>query len=167
MTRLDPRSFEASSSSEDQTLRLGARLGVLLPKRCIITLHGGLGAGKTAFSRGVGEGWGAEPMLRSPTFTLIQRHTRPADRAALYHVDLYRVESAADLASTGLRELLDEEDAIFLIEWPERIEALISDDAIQINIRSITDTKRHLLFSTKSDDTWKTLIAYRKAAFGV
>ncbi len=167
MALLDPHSFEATSNSEEQTLRLGARLGAILPKRCVISLRGNMGVGKTAFARGLGDGWGAEPTLRSPTFTLIQRHTRPADRAALYHVDLYRVESAADLASIGLRELIDEEDAIFLIEWPERAESLIQDDAIRIVIRSITDTKRHMLFTTKDNDTWKILAAYRKAAFGV
>jgi tRNA threonylcarbamoyladenosine biosynthesis protein TsaE len=167
MALLDPRSFEATSNSEEQTLRLGARLGAFLPARAAVTLRGELGVGKTAFARGVGEGWGAPDAMRSPTFTLIQKHTRAADGAALYHVDLYRAERAADVVSTGLGDLLADEDAVFLIEWPERADALIPDDAIRVTIRAISDTKRQLLFSTQSDTTWTVLAAFRKAAFGV
>lgn len=167
MALLDPFSFEATSGSEEQTMRLGARFGALLPTRLIVTLRGDLGAGKTAFARGVGEGWGADAVFRSPTFTLIQRHTRPSDGATLYHVDLYRAESASDLAGIGIADMLEVEDAVFLIEWPERAEALIPDDAVTIRFRALSETKRQLLFSTTSPETWRVLTAFRKAAFGV
>lgn len=167
MALLDRRSFEATSSSEEQTLRIGARLGALLPKRCVIALQGEMGAGKTAFARGLGEGWGADQLLRSPSFALIQKHQRPSDHAVLYHVDLQRIESDAALAGIGLRELLDDEDAVFIIEWPERVDALLPPDALRVRIRAISETKRQLLFSAKNDDGWNVLIAFRKAAFGV
>lgn len=167
MALLDARSFEATSNSEEQTLRLGARLGAMLPPRVVIALKGDLGAGKTAFARGFGEGWGAAPPLRSPTFTLIQKHTREADEAALYHVDLYRISTPADLASIGLGDLIDEDESVCLIEWPEHAEGLIPDDAIRVSIRAISETKRQFLFSTKSEETWKLLVGFRKAAFGV
>jgi tRNA threonylcarbamoyladenosine biosynthesis protein TsaE len=168
MALLDAHSFEATSSNEEQTLRLGARLGAMLPERCIITLRGDLGAGKTAFARGIGEGWGARDALRSPTYTLIQKHTRAEGEnpGVLYHIDLYRAATAGDIANIGLSELL-EEDAVFLIEWPERAEALLGDDVVRISIRAISDTKRQLLFSAKSDSAWRHLAAFRKAAFGV
>ncbi len=166
MALLDAHSFEATSSSEEQTLRLGARLGAMLPERCVITLRGDLGAGKTAFARGVGEGWGARDALRSPTFTLIQKHTRAEGAGALYHIDLYRAVTPGDITNIGLSELL-EEDAVFLIEWPERAESLLGDDALRVSIRAISDTKRQLLFSAKSDAAWRPLAAFRKAAFGV
>lgn len=167
MALLDRRSFEATSSSEEQTLRIGARLGALLPKHCVIALQGEMGAGKTAFARGLGEGWGVDQPLRSPSFALIQKHHRPADQAVLYHVDLQRIESAAALAGIGLRELLDDEDAVFVIEWPERIETLLPSNALRVRIRAISETKRQLLFSAKNDDAWTVLIAFRKSAFGV
>ena len=167
MALLDRHSFEATSNSEEQTLRLGARLGAMLPARCVVALHGEMGAGKTAFARGLGEGWGASQPLRSPSFTLIQKHSRPQDDAVLYHVDLQRIESASDLAGIGLRDLIEEEDAIVLIEWPDRAAALLPPDALHIRIRSISETKRQFLFSAKNDEAWTVLVAFRKAAFGV
>ncbi len=167
MALLDPRSFEATSSSEEQTIRLGARLGAVLPERAVIALKGGLGAGKTAFARGVGEGWGAQTSLRSPTFTLIQKYTRAADAAVLYHVDLYRIEALNQLNGIGLRELIEDEPAVFLVEWPEHADTLIPPEAMQVAIRFISETKRQILFSTKSEETWKNMIAFRKVAFGI
>jgi len=167
MALLDRHSFEATSNSEEQTLRLGARLGSMLPSHCVVALQGEMGAGKTAFARGLGEGWGTSQPLRSPSFTLIQKHSRPQDDAVLYHVDLQRIESASDLASIGLRDLLEEEEVIVLIEWPERAEALLPPNALHIRIRSISETKRQFMFSAKNDQAWKVLITFRKAAFGV
>jgi tRNA threonylcarbamoyladenosine biosynthesis protein TsaE len=165
MTILDPFSFEVSSGSEEQTLRLGARLGALLPKRMCVALQGELGAGKTAFSRGVGEGWNADQPLRSPTFTLVQCHRRD-NGDVLYHVDLYRVQNTNDLASIGLEEILDA-DAICLIEWSERASHMIPSDALRVDIRVISETKRQLKFSANSEETWKILVAFRKSAFGI
>lgn len=76
MALLEQLSFECASHSDEQTQRLGMRLGALLPRRAVVALHGPLGAGKTSFARGVGRGWGAEQLLRSPTFTLVQEHHR-------------------------------------------------------------------------------------------
>jgi tRNA threonylcarbamoyladenosine biosynthesis protein TsaE len=167
MALLDRRSFEATSSSEEQTLRLGARLGAMLPAYCVVALQGEMGAGKTAFARGLGEGWRAEQPLRSPSFALIQKHRRPNDRAVLYHVDLQRIESNATLAGIGLRELMDDEEAVFIIEWPERAEAMLPPDALRVRIRAISETKRQFLFSAKTDAAWNLLVAFRKSAFGV
>jgi tRNA threonylcarbamoyladenosine biosynthesis protein TsaE len=167
MALLDARSFEATSSSEEQTARLGARLGALLPGQIAIALHGELGAGKTAFARGLGEGWGAEPPLRSPTFTLISKHRRQSDDTPLYHADLYRMEKPGDLDNTGLREILDDEAAVCLVEWPERAPALADVFALRISIRALSETKRQLLFAARDDVAWKTLLAFRKAAFGI
>ncbi|MCL5274393.1 MAG: tRNA (adenosine(37)-N6)-threonylcarbamoyltransferase complex ATPase subunit type 1 TsaE, partial [Chloroflexi bacterium] len=80
MPVLDPYSFECLSHSEEQTQRLGARLGVLLPAHAIVALIGTLGAGKTQFARGIGAGWGAQQPLRSPSFTLVQEHRRDRER---------------------------------------------------------------------------------------
>ena len=178
MALLDPRSFEATSNSPEQTHRLGARLGANLPARAIVALRGDMGAGKTTFARGFGDGWDAEPALRSPTFTMVQRHhkmTQQQDDAAtqsngpwLYHVDLYRAQTPADLASIGLRELIEEEDvAVLLIEWPEHAGDMVPESAIQISIRTVNETKRQFLFATRSDETWKVLLAFRKTTFGV
>lgn len=167
MAHLEPLSFECTSHSEEQTQRLGARLGALLPSHAVIALQGPLGAGKTCFARGVGEGWGAQQILRSPTFTIVQQHRRVADDAVLYHIDLYRIDSEEELLNLGLAELLDAEDSVSIIEWPERASHLIGSDAIRVRFVPISDTKRHLTFSTQDTRTWQVLLAFRKSAFGV
>ncbi len=167
MALLEPLSFECASHSDDQTQRLGMRLGALLPRHAVIALHGPLGAGKTSFARGVGLGWGADQPLRSPTFTLVQQHHRAQDSATLYHIDLYRADNESDLTSLGLDEILDDENSVVLIEWPERAPNLIPKDAMHVKIGLTTDTKRQLTFSTQDTIVWQVLLAFRKSAFGV
>lgn len=104
MAILDPHSFECLSHSDEQTERLGARLGAMSPPGTVVALIGQLGAGKTQFARGFGAGWGAEQILRSPTFTLVQEHHRPDDQQTLYHIDLYRTSTPREVSSLGLDE---------------------------------------------------------------
>lgn len=167
MALLEPLSIECASHSDEQTQRLGTRLGALLPPHAVIALHGSLGAGKTSFARGVGAGWGADQPLRSPTFTLVQQHHRTRDDATLYHIDLYRVERESELSSLGLEEILDDGVGVALVEWPERAPGLIPRDAIHVKFNVVSDTKRQLTISTQDTQTWQVLLAFRKSAFGV
>ena len=170
MPVLEPLSFEVVSHSDEQTQRIGARLGALLPLPCIVALQGQMGAGKTHFARGVGQGWGAEQALRSPTFTLVQQHHRAKDSkdaATLYHIDLYRAESEGDLQSIGLDEILEADDAVSLIEWPDRILDKLPADAIRVKLDVASETKRQLSFSTQATTTWQVLLAFRKSVYGV
>jgi tRNA threonylcarbamoyladenosine biosynthesis protein TsaE len=167
MPVLEPLSFECISHGEEQTQRLGARLGALLPAHAIVALTGPLGAGKTQFARGLGVGWGALHPLRSPTFTLVQEHHRARDRHTLYHIDLYRIENAAGLRSMGLQELLEDEYGVCVIEWAERAAEWIPQDAIRVKLELTAESKRLLTFSTQATTTWQVLLAFRKSAFGV
>ena len=104
------------TSSEEETSAVGERLAARLRANDVLLLYGDLGAGKTAFVRGLARGLGAAPEdVSSPTFTLIQEYR---GRLTLYHVDLYRLQpvEAADL---GLEEIA-ERGAIVAIEWAER-----------------------------------------------
>ncbi len=167
MPVLEPLSFECVSHSDEQTQRLGARLGGLLPARAVVALTGPLGAGKTQFARGLGAGWGAAQPLRSPTFTLVQEHRRAQDGRALYHIDLYRAPSPSDLRSLGLEEILEDETAVCVIEWAERAEALLSADAIWVRFAISSESKRTLTFHTQSAEAWQVLLTFRKKVFGV
>ena len=170
MPVLERLSFEVVSHSDTQTQRLGARLGALLPASCVVALQGSMGAGKTHFARGVGQGWGAAQALRSPTFTLVQEHHRVKDNksaATLYHIDLYRAESEGDLQSIGLDEILDDVDAVSLIEWPDRILDRLPAAAIRVKLDIASETKRQLSFSTQATTTWQVLLAFRKSVYGV
>lgn len=102
--------------SEEETSAAGERLARDLVPGSVVLLSGDLGAGKTAFVRGLARGLGASPdEVSSPTFTLIQEYR---GRTTLYHVDLYRLEPG-DVADLGLDEMI-ETNAIVAIEWAER-----------------------------------------------
>jgi tRNA threonylcarbamoyladenosine biosynthesis protein TsaE len=102
--------------SEEETSAAGERFAVRVRPGDVVLLHGDLGAGKTAFVRGLARGLGASPdEVSSPTFTLVQEYR---GRLTLYHVDLYRVKSI-EVADLGLDELT-EDHAVVAVEWAER-----------------------------------------------
>ena len=101
--------------SEEETSAAGDRLAARVRPGDVVLLHGDLGAGKTAFVRGLARGLGASPdEVSSPTFTLVQQYP---GRLTLYHVDLYRLKPI-EVADLGLDELTD--GAVVAIEWAER-----------------------------------------------
>jgi len=118
--------------SEAETAAVARELATTLRAGSILLLSGNLGAGKTAFVRGLAAGLGVDPEdVSSPTFTLI--HEYRGGRLTLYHVDLYRLERAAT-ADLGLEEL-GVRDGILAIEWPDRLSHELPDaTAIRIDI---------------------------------
>lgn len=118
--------------SEAETAAVARELATTLRAGSILLLSGNLGAGKTAFVRGLAAGLGVDPEdVSSPTFTLI--HEYRGGRLTLYHVDLYRLERAA-AADLGLEEL-GVSDGILAIEWPDRLSHELPDaTAIRIDI---------------------------------
>jgi len=165
MPILDERTVEFVSGSPEQTRRLGVRLGELLRGGELICLEGQLGAGKTCFAQGVGLGWGVSQSLRSPTFTLINEWRRPGDKSRLYHVDMYRVASAAEGWALGLEELWNEVD-VCLIEWPERIAALLPAERLWVKMSVIDDTRRRQVFVASGSYYENLLNQFKHAAFG-
>jgi tRNA threonylcarbamoyladenosine biosynthesis protein TsaE len=121
--------FETHSAEE--TIALGRQIAKQLPRRAVVLLIGSLGAGKTTLAKGIISGLGAaEPEeVSSPTFTLIHEYGR------VYHIDLYRLDRAEELATLGLDEIFDR-DAIVLIEWGERFPQLLPPDRIEIRLRA-------------------------------
>jgi tRNA threonylcarbamoyladenosine biosynthesis protein TsaE len=117
--------------SAEETIELGRRIARELPRRAVVLLIGNLGAGKTTLAKGiVSELSGASPdEVSSPTFTLIHEYGR------LYHVDLYRLDRADQVATLGLDEIFDR-DAVVLIEWGERFPELMPRDHLEIRLRA-------------------------------
>jgi len=104
----------------------------------VILLHGDLGAGKTAFVRGLAEGLGvSDDPVSSPTFTLVHEYT--GGRVPLYHADLYRLPDGASLDDLGLDEVAEE--GVLAIEWPERLARDIPG-SIDVRIDIVSDTGR-------------------------
>lgn len=121
--------FETHSAEE--TIELGRKIAKQLPSRAVVLLIGNLGAGKTTLAKGIISGLGAaEPdEVSSPTFTLIHEYGR------VYHIDLYRLDRAEQVATLGLDEIFDR-DAVVLIEWGERFPQLMPKDRIEIHLRA-------------------------------
>jgi tRNA threonylcarbamoyladenosine biosynthesis protein TsaE len=129
------------TQSELETVAAGRNLAATLQPGDIILLSGALGAGKTAFVRGIAEGLGANPNdVSSPTFTLIQEYR--GRRCTLYHVDLYRLEPR-EVDDLGLDEMLAQE-GITAIEWPERLPRPL-ESAIEVVIFYTGETRREIL----------------------
>jgi tRNA threonylcarbamoyladenosine biosynthesis protein TsaE len=124
--------------SAEETIELGRRLARELPDRAVVLLIGNLGAGKTTLAKGIVSGLGAaEPDdVVSPTFTLIHEY----GGGHVYHIDLYRLDTPAQVATLGLEEIF-ERDAVVLIEWGERFPQLMSPDAIRIELRASGDDR--------------------------
>jgi tRNA threonylcarbamoyladenosine biosynthesis protein TsaE len=109
---------EHVTSSEADTAAVARRLGSSLIPGAVLLLSGNLGAGKTAFVRGLAEGLGIDPAeVSSPTFTLV--HEYRGGRVPLYHVDLYRLEKGGT-EDLGLEELASAA-GILAVEWPDRL----------------------------------------------
>lgn len=131
--------------SEEETERLAGRLAASLPPGTVVLLTGDLGAGKTAFVRGMAIGLGIDPeQVSSPTFTLIQEYrgtTGEGRSVTLYHVDLYRL-SGVEIDDLGLEELTAG-GGIAAIEWAEKL-ATPPAGAVQVQISEEGEETRRI-----------------------
>ena len=120
------------TQSEEETVALGVKLAAELPAKVVVLLIGNLGAGKTTLAKGIVEGLGAAhpDEVSSPTFTLIHEYG-----AGVYHIDLYRLDRADQVAGIGLDEIL-ERQAVVLIEWGERFPELMPVERVEIRLRA-------------------------------
>ncbi|MEQ1528653.1 MAG: tRNA (adenosine(37)-N6)-threonylcarbamoyltransferase complex ATPase subunit type 1 TsaE [Methylococcales bacterium] len=103
-------------SDTDATEQLGAQLFKELPERCVVFLHGDLGAGKTTLVRGFLRAAGFSGTVKSPTYNLVEEYT--VNGRKIYHFDLYRLNDPEELELIGIRDYFSENSVCF-IEWPE------------------------------------------------
>ncbi|MCI1982168.1 MAG: tRNA (adenosine(37)-N6)-threonylcarbamoyltransferase complex ATPase subunit type 1 TsaE [Oscillospiraceae bacterium] len=114
--------------SPEETEALGEKIGAGLKGGEVLALFGGMGAGKTALTRGIARGLGIPQGVSSPTFALVHEYH---GRLALYHFDMYRVESWDDLYSTGFFDYLGT-GGVLVVEWSENIENALPESAVRI-----------------------------------
>ena len=117
------------SKSTEDTEKIGELIAEKLCGNEVIAIFGGLGMGKTAFTRGLCRGLGVNDGVSSPTFALVNEYH---GKYNIYHFDMYRVTSWEDLYSTGFFDYLD--NGVLVIEWSENIEGALPENAIRINI---------------------------------
>ena len=128
------------TNSERETEALGARIGEQLRGPVVVAFFGGLGMGKTAFTRGLAAGMGIDADVSSPTFALV--HEYHGGGKTLYHFDMYRVESWDDLYATGFFDFY-ETGGVLAVEWSENIENALPENTLRVEIaRGATDTQR-------------------------
>ena len=120
----------------------GRSLAAVLRAGDVVTLSGGLGAGKTSFARGVLAALGLAGEAPSPTFAIVQPYAPPEVRLPILHVDLYRIEDAGELEELGLDEA--RYDSALLVEWPERIGSRYWSDALALTLTPRPDGARRL-----------------------
>lgn len=117
------------SHSVEETEQIAMNLASKLKGNEVIAFFGGLGMGKTAFTRGVCKGLGFKDGVQSPTFSLVNQYDA---KYTVYHFDMYRINTYDDLYSTGFFDYID--TGVLIIEWSENIENALPDDYIRIEI---------------------------------
>jgi tRNA threonylcarbamoyladenosine biosynthesis protein TsaE len=120
--------MELALGSVEETFALGRALAGLLDDGTVVMLQGPLGAGKTVCAKGIASGLGISEPVTSPTFAVVQEYQRPAG-GWLYHLDMYRIADESAALAFGIEEYLYVPDAITVIEWPERVAALLATAA--------------------------------------
>ncbi len=164
MPILDETSLEFLSHSPEQTQRLGVRLGELLRPGDLVCLAGDLGSGKTTLAQGIARGWGSVDAVTSPTFVLINEYRR-ADGGRLYHFDAFRLNTVSEAATLGLAEILDSDGPV-VVEWPERVEALLPPERLWIALRWVDESRRGLVLRPTGHRYERLLRQFRRTAFG-
>lgn len=131
--------------SEQGTLGLGEVLTELLLPPKLVILRGDLGAGKTTLVKGMAAALGAADPdgVTSPTFTLV--HEYKGRRSRIFHLDLYRIETEAELEHTGIWEIADAGDALVLVEWGDRFPSLLARADAEIAITTGENETERLL----------------------
>ena len=131
--------MEFLTNSPAETEAVGAALGKILKPGTVIAYRGDLGAGKTAFTRGLAKGLGADDMVTSPTYTIVNEYL--GGRMPLFHFDMYRLASSDDLWDIGWDDYLDR-NGVCAVEWSENVDDAM-EDPIVITIEKLgEDTRR-------------------------
>jgi len=151
------------SRSPEQTRSIGMRLGGALQAGDVVCLQGNLGAGKTTFVQGIAKGWGSLDSVSSPTFIIVNVYRR-ADQSQLFHMDAYRLDSTPEAEELDLDSMLAQ--GPLLIEWPERINGLVPNERLWIQLEHIDEEEREMKFKSSGKRYDGLLEIIRHAAYG-
>ena len=135
--------MEYLSHNEAETEALGARLAAVLTPGTVVAYRGGLGMGKTAFTRGLAKGLGCAARVTSPTFTIVNEYE--GGRLPLFHFDMYRLEDDDALFDIGWEDYLDR-GGICAVEWSEQVARAMPADTVYVTIARRPE-----------DDRWRTI----------
>jgi len=139
--------MEFFTHAPEQTEAVGQALGKLLQPGTVLAYEGDLGAGKTAFTRGLARGLGATEAVTSPTYTIVNEYL--SGRLPLFHFDMYRLASADDLWDIGWEDYL-ERGGVCAVEWSENV-ADAMEDAIRVRIEKTGEESRRITITGGAD----------------
>ena len=139
--------MEFITHSPEQTEAVGQALGKILQPGTVLAYEGDLGAGKTAFTRGLARGLGAADTVTSPTYTIVNEYL--SGRLPLFHFDMYRLASADDLWDIGWEDYLDR-GGVCAVEWSENV-AEAMEDAIRVRIEKTGEESRRIIITGGAD----------------
>ena len=128
--------------NEAETEKIGENFAKELGAGTVVAFYGGLGAGKTAFVRGMARGLDAAARVSSPTFTIVNEYP---GRIPLFHFDMYRLGSSDELFDIGWEDYL-ERGGICAVEWSENVEDAFFPDTIKVRIEKLNETERKITF---------------------
>ena len=135
------------TNSPEETEKVGAALGAVLKPGTVLAYTGDLGAGKTAFTRGLARGLGATERVTSPTYTIVNEYL--SGRLPLFHFDMYRLESSDDLFDIGWEDYL-ERGGVCAVEWSENVEDAL-EAPIRICLEKLGDEMRRITIEGGED----------------
>ena len=139
--------MEFITHSPEETERLGKALAALLQPGDIIAYRGDLGAGKTAFTRGLAKGLGCRDQVTSPTYTIVNEYL--SGRLPLFHFDMYRLASSDDLWSIGWEDYLDR-GGVCAVEWSENVDDAM-ENALWVTLESLGGDDRRITLEGEKD----------------
>ena len=140
--------MEYITNSPEETEALGEKLAAHLNPGTVLAYYGDLGAGKTAFTRGLARGLGFREQVTSPTYTIVNEYL--GGRLPLFHFDMYRLSSDDDLWDIGWEDYLDRQ-GVCAVEWSERVPQAVAG-AITVRIEKLGDDTRRITIAGGDDD---------------
>ena len=127
-----------NTSTSDETIKLGEKIGKVLKEGDVVLLDGDLSAGKTTITKGIGLSLGVKKIINSPTFTIVKTYSGDIN---LYHLDLYRLDGLNN--DFDLEEYI-EADGVTVIEWPHQVDELIPSEYLEIKLFKLDNDERRI-----------------------
>lgn len=130
-----------SSTSEEETFRIGVELSKRIAPGDVLAFYGELGAGKTELIKGICEGLSVSEIVSSPTFNIVNEYAgeRAGHPLRIFHIDLYRIENISELVEIGMEETLGDVEAVKLVEWAELADRILPSERYDIRLTALED----------------------------